>query len=323
MNVHRPGLARVGAAWRALALSAALVAAGCATMATPPDTVVLPASSPFPEALAASADGTVYVSSLTHGGILKVAPGSSTAVPFVRPGEHGTRSTFGVLPDEKRGILWVGSNDATVFGIKGPSTTEGGWVKGFDMKTGAPKVSVRLPGTPAIAQDFALAEDGTLYITNTAAPQILRLKPGAGEVEVFVQDEALKGGLDGIAFGKDGNLYVNTYLAGELFRIDVRDGRAGKVTKLRTSRPLTKPDGLRPFGNGFVMVEGGGPVTRVSVEGDTARIETIAQAAEPTSVWLTANRMWVSEGQLSYLAPEKKGQLPDSFKLRALPLPAN
>ncbi len=182
---------------------------------------------------------------------------------------------------------------------------------------------MRLPGTPAIAQDFALGEDGSLYITNTVAPQILRLKPGAASVEVFVQDDALKGGLDGIAFGADGNLYVNTYMTGELFRIEVQDGSAGKVTKLRTSRPLTHPDGLRRFGGGFVMVEGSGPVDRVTIDGDSARVETMAEVAEPTSVWLTADRMWVSEGRLSYLGPEKKGQLPDSFKLRALPLPRN
>ena len=325
MNVRRFGFMRAGVVRLAIVLGAVAAAAvGCAGMSPRPDTVVLPASSPFPEALTAAADGTLYVSSISQGGIVKIAPGSAKAVPFVRPGEHGTRSTFGVLADDRRGLLWVGSNDATAFGIPGPGSVEGGWIKGFDLKTGEPKVSVRLPGTPAIAQDFALAEDGSLYLTNTVAPQILRLKPGAGAVEVFVQDEALKGGLDGIAFGSDGHLYVNTYLSGELFRIDVKGGAPGKVTKLRTSRPLTHPDGLRPFKGGFVMVEGNGPVDHVTVDGDMARVETLAEVDEPTSVWLTADRMWVSEGRLSYLFdPAKKGSSPDGFRLRALPLPRN
>lgn len=319
MDVDRLGLAQRAAALLAMTLGAAFAVAGCAKPAAPPDTVVLPASSPFPEALTAAADGTLFVSSITQGGVLKVAPGSSTAVPFFRAGDHGTRSTFGVFADDKRGLLWVASNDASAFGIKGPTTVDGAWIKGFDLTTGAPKFSARLPGAPAVANDVAVAEDGTLYITNTVAPQILRLRPGATDIELFVQDEQMKGGLDGIAVGRDGHLYANTYEGGELFRIDVKGGSAGKVTKLKTSRPLKHPDALRPFQDGFLMVEGGGTLDRVTIDGDSARIETMATFDEPTSVWLTADRIWVSEGHLSYLGPDKKGQLPESFKLRALP----
>jgi len=322
MKFNRPAFVGVRAARLAMALSFAMAAAGCATVAAPPATVVLPASSPFPESLTAAADGTLFVSSITHGGVLKIAPGTSTAVPFFKPGEHGTRSTFGVLADDKRGVLWVASNDASVFGMKGPSAVEGAWIKGFDLKSGALKSSARLPVAPAVANDFAIADDGSLYITNNVAPQILRLKPGAADIEVFMQDDALKGGLDGIAIGRDGHLYVNTFVTGELFRIEVKSGSPGKVTKLKTSRPLTHPDGLRPFRGDFIMVEGGGTLDRITIDGDSAKVETIAEVVEPTSVWLTADRVWVSEGQFSYLLnPEKKGQVPDSFKLRALPLP--
>ncbi len=307
----------------ALALGIAVAAAGCATPVALPDAVVLPAGSPFPESVTAAADGTLFVSSLTHGGVLKFAPGATTAVAFVRPGEHGTRSTLGVLADDRRGLLWVASNDVSAIGVKGPSTVEGAWIKGFDMTSGALKVNARLPGGPAIANDMALGDDGSLYITNTAAPQILRLKPGTETIEVIVQDPVLKGGLDGIAIGRDGNLYVNTFMSGELFRIETRSGSAAKVTKLITSRPLNHPDGLRPYKGGFIMVEGAGTVDWITVEGDAAKIDTVAQVAEPTSVWLAADRMWVSEGLLSYLSPDKKGQMPDAFRVRALPLPTN
>lgn len=323
MKHHWIGLPRISRSRLGLALGAALVAAGCASMAPPATDVVLPATSPYPESVTASADGTLFISSITHGGVLQVAPGSSTAVPFFLPGEHGTRSTLGVFADDKRGTLWVASNDASAFGMKGPSSVEGAWVKGFDLKSGALKFSARAPGGPSVVNDFAISDDGSIYITNTAGPQILRIKPGATDIEVFVQDDALKGGLDGIAFGKDGNLYVNTYVTGELFRVGVSNGAPGKVTKLKTSRPLTHPDALRPYKDGFLMVEGAGPLDRITVDGDTARIETVAEVAEPTSVWVAGDRMWLSEGQLSYLAPEKKGQLPESFKVRSLPAPKN
>jgi sugar lactone lactonase YvrE len=306
-----------------LALGIAIAAAGCATPVTLPDAVVLPAGSPFPESVTASAGGTLFVSSLTHGGVVKFAPGATTAVPFVRPGEHGTRSTLGVLADDRRGLLWVASNDVSAIGVKGPSAVEGAWIKGFDLTSRALKVSARLPGGPAIANDMAIGDDGSLYITNTAAPQILRLKPGTETIEVIVQDPLLKGGLDGIAIGRDGNLYVNTFMSGELFRIETRSGSSAKVTKLVTSRPLNQPDGLRPYKGGFIMVEGDGTVDWITIDGDSANVDTIAQAAEPTSVWLTADRMWIAEGLLSYLSPEKKGQMPDAFRVRAFPLPKN
>ncbi|TBN51881.1 hypothetical protein EYR15_12550 [Hansschlegelia quercus] len=305
-------------------VASAAIAIGLATAAAADSDVTLPAGSPFPESVASLADGTLFVSSITDGGVLRVAPVGSTPVPFFKPGEHDTRSTFGVLADEKTGTLWVASNDASAIGLKGPSAVEGAWVKGFDLKSGTPKVSARLPGGPAIANDFALGEDGSLYVTNTAAPQILRLKPDAKDLEVFVQDDALKGGLDGIAFGDDGALYVNTYQSGEMFRIDVKMGAPGKITKLKTSRPLTHPDGLKPIPGGFLMVEGGGTLDRVTVAGDEAKVETLQKFAGPTGVAVAGDTIWVAEGQLASLSdPDKKGKTPDAFRLRSMPLPKN
>lgn len=67
------------------------------------------------------------------------------------------------------------------------------------------------------------ADKGEVYVTNTLAPEILRLRPGAKALEIWASDPVFdagpKGaGLDGIAFGADGHLYVNTFSKGELFR---------------------------------------------------------------------------------------------------------
>jgi hypothetical protein len=120
--------------------------------------------------------------------------------------------------------------------------------------------------------------------------------------------------LDGIAFGGDGNLYVDTYNPGELFRVDVTDGKAGKVTKLKLSRPLILPDAIRPLrGNGFLLIEGGGRLDRMVIERDGAAIETIGEGfAVPTGVAIVGKTAWVSEGQLSYLFDaSKKGTSPN------------
>lgn len=281
--------------------------------------VRLPESNRFPESVTSDANGTLFVSSIADGGVLKLAADGAVTSQFLKPGDHGTRSTFGLLADPQRGVLWVASNDATALGAKGPTGTEGAWVKAFDVATGAMKTSVRLPGAKVLANDFALDGDGSLYVTNTFAPQILRLKPGATEFEVFVEDPALSKGLDGIAFGPDGNLYVNTFMGGELFRIEVKQGAAGQVTQLETPRPLKFPDGLRAFKDGFLMVEGSGALSRVTVSGNSARIEPIGQFAGPTGVTVSGDRIWVSEGQLGLMSkpPEAGGDAP-SFHLRSV-----
>ena len=286
-----------------------------------PDVIPLPESHLFPENIAASEDGTLYVSSFRDGGVLKIAPGS-TPVAFFKPAEHGTRSTFGLLVDEKTNTLWVASNDISAIGVRGPSDVAGAWVKSFDLVSGAPKFSGKLPAAPAVANDFAIGDDGSLYVTNTMGPQIFRLKPDAKEFEVFVEDDRLKGGLDGIAFDEAGALYVNTYMTGELFRVDVKAGKPGAITKLKTSRPLKHPDGMRPIPGGFLMVEGAGTLDRVTIKGDEAKIKTLKDFAGPTGVAITADKVWVTEGQLAYLSdPDLKGKPLPTFQLRSIPLP--
>ena len=153
--------------------------------------------------------------------------------------------------DNRAYLLWVCSNDISSSGIPGPSSVTGSFVKGFDLAPGEGKVSAALPGNATLCNDMAVGADGSLFVTNSLAPQILRLRPGSSQLEVWLEDPALeqppKGapGLDGIAFGGDGNLYVNNFASGAFFRVEVKDGAPGKITKLIPSRPLKNPDGLR------------------------------------------------------------------------------
>jgi len=297
-------------------------------LAAPPS-IDLPGDRAFPENIASAKNGTLYVGSLGSGGVMRIKPSAAKAEVWIKPGAFGSRSIFGVLADERSNTLWVCSNDLSALGVAIASTETGSSLIGFDLKTGQGTVRAKLPGDHTLCNDIAIGADGAAYVTNSAAPQILRLPPGSHQLEVWANDPLLAppaggAGLDGIAFGSDGNLYVDTYTPGELFRVDVVDGKAGKVTKLKPSRPLVLSDAIRPLGrNEFLIVEGAGRLDRMRIEGDGAVIETLKDGyAVPTGVAVSGHAAWVSEGQLSYVFdPVKKGQTPKlPFHIYSVPL---
>ena len=292
--------------------------------------IALPGERAYPESIAAAPDGTLYLSSLALGGVWRIKPQSTAVEQWIKPGEFSSRSTLGVLVDNRAYLLWVCSNDISSSGIPGPSSVTGSFVKGFDLASGEGKVSAALPGNATLCNDMAVGADGSLFVTNSLAPQILRLRPGSSQLEVWLEDPALeqppKGapGLDGIAFGGDGNLYVNNFASGAFFRVEVKDGAPGKITKLIPSRPLKNPDGLRwTEGETFVMAEGGGSIARVIVDGDRLGVETIKDGiAGPTSVAVAGKTLWTSEGQLPHLFQANTTGPPRlPFRIIGVPVP--
>jgi sugar lactone lactonase YvrE len=314
---------QVSAHWVAgVTFVSALILAGAAQAQAP---VGVPDKS-FPESVTSTSDGTLYVGSFNNGGVTKVAPGGKPE-EFVKAGANDSRSTLGVLADEKSGTLYVCSNDISGFGVPGPGSTKGAWLKTFDLKTGAPKGSFALADAKSLCNDIVVGSDGTAYVSDSFTPNVYSLKPGGTALEVWATSPALAPvgkdgvGLDGIAIGADGNLYVTTFIPGKLFKIAMKDGKAGEVTELKTSRVLDHADALRAHGDGLLVIEGAGRLDKVTVKGDEAQIETIKEGlAEPVSVTVVGNTGWVAEGKLSYIIGENKGKDPGPFNLQPVAL---
>src|SRR5215475_10000209 len=314
--------AQVSARWLAgVAFVSAVILAG----AHAESPVGVPDKS-FPESVTSTKDGTLYVGSFNNGGVTKVAPGDKPE-QLVKPGANDSRSTLGVLADEKSGILYVCSNDISGFGVAGPSDTKGAWLKTFDLKTGAPKGSFALADAKSLCNDIVVGGDGTAYVSDSFTPNVYSLKPGGTALEVWATNPVFAPagkddvGLDGIAIGNDGNVYVTTFIPAKLFRIAVKDGKAGEVTELKPTRPLDHADAMRAFGDGLLLIEGAGKLDKVTIKGDQAQVETIQDGfIEPVSVTQVGNTAWVAEGKLSYILGDNKGKDPGAFTLKPVTL---
>jgi sugar lactone lactonase YvrE len=306
------------------ALAAAMLVAGCATAplsGQAPTDITINGSRVFPESITSDAAGNIYNSS-NAGTIYRAVAGSKAAEPWIVPDAHnGLLSAFGVLADDDRGLLWVCSNPA--FGGP-PQPNAKSTLKAFDLATGGLSASYDFPGQgPFTCNDMTVAPSGAVYVADTSGGRIFVLQPRANELALFGQDPAMVG-IDGIAFGGDGKLYINNVRANTMMRVGIADGKFGGLTQLTLSEPISGPDGLRLYrGNRFLQAEGSGNrVTWVDIVGDSATITPVKTGLESSpGVTFVGNIGYATEGKISYLFdPAKRDQNPDPFIIRAFPL---
>lgn len=306
---------------RLLALPAALALTAAAPA---PQPVPLPGEHLHPESVSILPDGTAYVGSMT-GGVLKVSLKTGKAEQFIQPGAFGSGALFGVFADTRNHLLWTCSNSFPAPGTQVAGAAPGHWAKAFDLATGTGRISLALPGDKPTCNDFAAGKDGSVFIADTGQPHVLRWKPGSAALEIWADDPLFGAGLDGIALGGDGNLYLDNVRDGSLFRVIVKpDGSAGAVAKLTPSQPLANPDGLRHLaGMSFLVAEGAGRVARLTVTGDQVEVANLFEnRGNPTGVDSFAGQAWYVEAYLGALfSPGKAPPPPLPFKLTPVALP--
>lgn len=306
------------------ALSAALLA-GPALADT---AIVLPDQGFAPEGIAADSDGALYTGSLTQGRIVKIAPESGTVTDFAAPGANGMVSVVGLhVADD---LVYACSSDPGASALTGTAAPA---LVAFDRKSGAAAGRFELPEGGGFCNDIAEMPDGTILATDSFAPRIYALRPGAGHLEVWLEDARFAGegfNLNGIAHDA-GAVLVLRYNTGTLHRIEVAaDGRAGAVSDIALPAPLRGPDGLTALGGGrFLVVEGGGlnagargALTGIRLDGATATVETIAADLDvPTTAAVVGGTAYVVEGQLDHLFDPSAGPA-SPYRILAIDLPA-
>lgn len=253
----------------------------------------------FPESVTSTNDGTLFVGSITQGTVLKAAAGAAAVEPFIAKPTEGPSSVLGVYADEANGNLWVCYADMAAFAgaESAPSV-----LRSYDLASGAEKSAYTFDGT-SFCNDIATTADGTAYAADTIASRVVRVN--GNKLEDWATGEGLAG-VDGLSFGPDGHLYVNSVTANKLIRIDVgADGASGAMTELKLSEEIKGPDGMR-FGDDGVLYlaeNAAGRVDAVTIDGDTATISPIASEVFdfPTAVTKAGNTLWVLEAKIGKL----------------------
>ncbi|WP_035053035.1 SMP-30/gluconolactonase/LRE family protein [Andreprevotia chitinilytica] len=317
------------------ALLLALAGGHAFAATTPPATLALPADW-YPESLATGPDGSFYVGSWRQGAVARIKLDGSTPETLVTPGSNGLGNGQGVLVDAERKVLWVCSGNLGFTTV--PSTPSA--LKSYDLATGAPKASYPMPDK-GYCNDLAKDSHGTLYVTDSFNPRVLRLRPGETTLSVWKEDAAFAVGkdgyfLNGIAIDRDQRVYVSAVSAVPfLFRMDVQpDGSASAITRVDTPRPLKNADAIRMAGpDRLVIFESnafgkdgpyGGQISVAKVTGTQAVLQTIVTGLnDPSSGVIVGNRVYFIESKYSLLFSRKPEQVPLGvpFDLQSVELP--
>lgn len=288
------------------------------------DVIELPGDMFYPEGIASTADGTLYVGSVGTGQIVRVTPCETEVETFVDIGTS-TRNVVGMIVDDAEGLLWVCDSD---FSFMTPPV-----LQAYDLASGDLVASHDF-GAVGFCNDIAIGPDGAVYATDSLAPRVVRVAPADRLLDTPVEDwvsdpEFAVGmgefGLNGIALADDTTLYAVNYQQGELYRIPIAgDGAAGPVTLLTLDVTLVTPDGLKALApDRLAVVEQGlGALSSLDIAGDAATVGTIADTLDaPTTFAAGELDAWVVLGQLDHLLGIDPAPPTLPFTIVRVPLP--
>ena len=245
-----------------------------ATGTPTPQKVELPGNDYYPEGIAAAADGTLYIGSIMQGIVSKVAPGATSATPFVTVGVS-RRGVIGLTVDAQRDLLWLCDS-----GPKLEDARKAGELVGVRLTDGTEKVRHVLPpldGKAPFCNDVIVSPDGAVWVTESASGRVFRIPAAsaltAGTAEAWITGGEVGppptggSGANGLEW-VDGTLVVANVGRGTLVALDPAStdpGRGARVIALSDAQgaPVTlcSPDGVELVPGSkdtVVVVENGG-----------------------------------------------------------------
>lgn len=222
----------------------------------------------FPEGIAVTPGGRLYVGSFDTGAIVTIAPNTAVAAPF---SNTLPPSTIGLRVGNDNRTLWVCNSDTA-------ATPPSARVVGLDIATGETVATHTLEpsNAGAFCNDLIQSPDGALWVTESFGGRIFRIDgddlTNDDSAEIWLEDDKLtppvpgQFGVNGITL-LGGQLFVVVTDRGTLLSIDptLDDPTGDDLREIRLNLDddtvdLVRPDGIATIpGNStdILIVENG------------------------------------------------------------------
>lgn len=208
----------------------------------------------LPEAITYDRKKNLYIGSVRTGKILKASKkADDLTLVATAPG--------GVFDLEvRRDTVWAAVNNQLAYEGADPENNFAA-IMAFSKKDGALLHDIRISEPDAILGDLEIAEDGTVYASDSGVPRLYRMAADGGALEVYAEHPRFVN-LQGVALDEENNrLFVADYLAG-VFKIDTR---TGAVTGLANEADahLGGIDGLYYYKGALIGIQNGSTPRRI------------------------------------------------------------
>lgn len=330
LNLLKYHPARAALTALALAMMMPAVSASATSIATPACTstsLKLPPGARYPNGIARASDGTLYVGLVTSGRILRKRPNENWQTFFA--GADTVFSSTTLRLDEQHGLLWGNSPDFLPAGQTRPHR-----IFALNISDATINRSLTLP-EGGMGNDLVVGKDGTVYVTETKAGSIMRLRPGESEFKIIFRDPRLADpsglGAAGIVLINDRSMAISNFGSGKLYTLSYGE-QTPKLSEIELPRTIENPDGMGLAPDGALIVlengikSGQGRILRITSPGTAGMhaIEVIREGMEsPVNLDITPQGCaFVSESRIRHrLLPGRAAEVPDSFRIYQLQLP--
>jgi sugar lactone lactonase YvrE len=251
-----------------------------------------------------------FVSSIRKRKIVRVTP-DGKASDFVSSGRDGLRAVLGMRVDPAKRRLWACTAAMShMEGFREGQPPESALLE-FDADSGKLVRERALPiadPDPRSCDDVALGPDGSVYVNDTAHPVLFVLKPGATDLETFIDNFDL-GQPQGFAVSDDGKtVYVSNYR--RVMAIDV-ESRKLRAVETPVDFPPNGIDGLAFSKGALYAVQNGiepHRVVKMTLSADGSRI-TAGRILEMNNPLFDEPTLGiVADGAFVYVADSQGGK---------------
>jgi sugar lactone lactonase YvrE len=289
----------------------------------------LPEKDFVPEGIAHDdATGAFFVSSVHRRKIVRVDP-SGASRDFTSEAD-GLLAITGIALDAPRRLVWACTSGVPEMRGYTKADADRAFVVALDLATGRVARKLPLEGSgPHACNDLFLDADGTVYVSDAGAGELLVLRPGQAALASFVK-EGFRSPQAMAVLG--GVLYVADWTHG-LARVDRATGRV-RWLDAPDDVLLVGIDGMRAYGGELIAIQNASDPHRVvalTIDGDRVGKERILEwnhpeFHEPTlgvvvgkDLYFVADSQWGSFDKDGKIWPLDKLLEPTVLRLRLEP----